>query len=131
MGSSAAEALRPVAELRPDVAFELARRLRDGAGGASPAVILISTYAEKDLVEAIAAGPAVRYVPKPELFRAVIHAALGLPDETEGAGAAVRSAPVEERQHGEDPAMIVLRLGQLQLRQDAVDVFLDRAVGDA
>ena len=90
VASSAAEALRLVAELRPDVAlvdiylgadngFDLARRLADG--GARPAVIMISTYAENDLADAIADSPAVGFVPKSELSRAAIHAALGLPHE--------------------------------------------------
>jgi DNA-binding NarL/FixJ family response regulator len=90
VASSAAEALRLVAELRPDVAlvdiylgadngFDLARRLADG--DARPAVIMISTYAENDLADAIADSPAVGFVPKSELSRAAIHAALGLPHE--------------------------------------------------
>ena len=92
IASSAREAMRLAAELRPDVAlvdiylgpdngFDLARQLREGAHGADPAVILISTYAENDLADAIAASPAVGFVSKSELSRAAIHAALGLPDQ--------------------------------------------------
>ena len=89
MASSAGEAIRLAAELRPDVAlvdiylgredgFDLARRLADGADGHRPAVILISTYAEKDLADVIAASAAAGFLSKSELSGAAIHAALGL-----------------------------------------------------
>jgi DNA-binding NarL/FixJ family response regulator len=92
VASSAAEAIRLAAELRPEVAlvdiylgpdngFDLARRLADGDGAPRPVVLLISTYAEQDLSDLIAESPAVGFVPKSELSRAAIHAALGLPDE--------------------------------------------------
>jgi two-component system, NarL family, nitrate/nitrite response regulator NarL len=92
VASSAAEALRMVADLRPDVVlvdiylgadngFDLARQLAGGDGDAPPAVIMISTYAENDLADAIAESPALGFVPKSELSRAAIHAALGRPEK--------------------------------------------------
>jgi DNA-binding NarL/FixJ family response regulator len=88
VASSAAEAVRLAAELRPDVAlvdiylgredgFDLARRLAAGADGHRPAVILISTYAEKDLADIIAASAAAGFLSKSELSGAALHAVLG------------------------------------------------------
>jgi DNA-binding NarL/FixJ family response regulator len=76
--SSSAEALRRAQELRPDVTLldidlggesglELARRLRDQAGPATAPVILISTHAEQDYAELIAASPAIGFLPKTAL----------------------------------------------------------------
>ena len=76
MASSSAEALRCVAQLRPDVAvvdidlggesgFDLAEQLADGA--AVPSVILTSTHSEQDFADMIAASPALGFVPKVEL----------------------------------------------------------------
>lgn len=87
VASNAADALALAAELEPDLVlvdiylgrddgFELARRLVTGTDGAGPAVILISTYAEKDLADVIAASPAAGFLTKSELSRASIHAAL-------------------------------------------------------
>jgi DNA-binding NarL/FixJ family response regulator len=92
VASTAAEAVRLSAQLQPDVALvdvylgaesgiELARRLAVDHGGPSPAVILISTYSERDLAEVIAGSPAAGFVSKGSLSRAAIHAALGRPDE--------------------------------------------------
>jgi DNA-binding NarL/FixJ family response regulator len=83
----AAEALRLADALQPDVVlvdvylgaddgFELAHRFAERTG-AGPAVLMISTYGEKDLVDLLAASPAVGFVPKSELSGAAIHAALG------------------------------------------------------
>ena len=91
IASSGAEAVRLAAELQPDVAlvdiylgeengFALARRLADGTEGHRPVVILISTYAEKDLADVIAASAAAGFLSKSELSGAAIHAALGLSD---------------------------------------------------
>ena len=74
--STSAEALRQMEELRPDVTLldidlggesglELARRLQDHAGPAP--VILISTHAEQDYAELIAASPAIGFLPKTAL----------------------------------------------------------------
>ncbi|MDQ1497998.1 MAG: hypothetical protein QOI86_1338 [Actinomycetota bacterium] len=88
VASTIAEAVRMVGELQPDVAlvdvylgpedgFDLALRL---AGGPEeefrPAVILISTYAEKDLAEVIAESPAAGFLNKSELSAAAIHTVL-------------------------------------------------------
>ena len=73
VASSSAEALQRAEELRPDVTLldidlggesglELARRLQDHAGPAP--VILISTHAEQDYAELIAASPAIGFLPK-------------------------------------------------------------------
>ncbi len=89
VASTGAEALQRAAELRPDVAlvdiylgeesgFDVARSLAERASGAPSAVILISTYAETDLVDIIATSPAVGFLSKSELSRTAVHAVLGL-----------------------------------------------------
>jgi len=76
VASTGAEALRRAGELRPDVTLvdidlggesglELARRLRDQDGPVP--VILISTHAEQDYAELIAASPAIGFLPKTAL----------------------------------------------------------------
>jgi DNA-binding NarL/FixJ family response regulator len=85
---TSAEALRQVAELRPEVVlvdvmlggesgFELARRLaaqyRDGA----PAVILISTYSAADFAAPIAESPAAGFLPKRDLSADAIRRIVG------------------------------------------------------
>jgi CheY-like chemotaxis protein len=87
VASSGAEALRRVEELQPDVmlldidlgghsGFELARRLHREAGTAPPRVILISTRAEQDYADLIAASPAVGFLSKSALSARTIHALL-------------------------------------------------------
>ena len=72
VASTTAEALERVEELRPDVTlvdvdlgeesgFELARRLTAGP------VVLISTHAEEELTELVAASPAVGFLTKADL----------------------------------------------------------------
>jgi CheY-like chemotaxis protein len=84
--STSADALARDEELRPDLAlvdvdlgeesgFDLARRLVARRG--ETRVVLISTYAEKDLEELIAASPAVGFVSKRELSRQTVEALLG------------------------------------------------------
>jgi DNA-binding NarL/FixJ family response regulator len=69
------EAQRLCGELRPDLAlvdidlggesgFDVAERLCGADAGHRPAVILISTFAEQDLAELIAASPAAGFVSK-------------------------------------------------------------------
>ncbi|HEY6748578.1 MAG TPA: response regulator transcription factor [Mycobacteriales bacterium] len=81
--ATSAEALRLVAELRPDVVLvdidlgpesglELARRL---ARSACP-VILISTYDEEDYADLLADSPALGFIPKAALSAAAIRALL-------------------------------------------------------
>ena len=87
VASSSAEALQRAQELRPDVllldidlggesGLELARRLHQ-AGQAGSAVILISTHAEQDYAELIAASPAVGFLPKIALSATAIRDLLG------------------------------------------------------
>jgi CheY-like chemotaxis protein len=83
VASTAAEALRQIAELRPDVVLldidlgrdsglELARRLHRTGGAGTPAVILISTHREEDYAELIADSPAVGFLAKVALSGAAI-----------------------------------------------------------
>ncbi len=76
VASTIDDALARVEELRPDVVlvdislgsdsgFDLVRRLADGDG--SLPVILISTHAESDYADLIAATPAAGFVSKSEL----------------------------------------------------------------
>jgi CheY-like chemotaxis protein len=78
VASTSAEALQRVQELRPDVTLldidlggesglELARRLHDQPDLAPAPVILISTHAEQDYAELIAASPAVGFLSKTAL----------------------------------------------------------------
>jgi DNA-binding NarL/FixJ family response regulator len=78
VASNSAEALQRVEQLRPDVTLldidlggesglELAQRLHSQAGPASAPVILISTHAEQDYAELIAASPAIGFLPKTAL----------------------------------------------------------------
>jgi CheY-like chemotaxis protein len=78
VASNTADALRRTGELRPDVTLldidlggesglELARRLHGQAGQAPGLVILISTHAEQDYAELIAASPAIGFLPKTSL----------------------------------------------------------------
>ena len=73
--SATAEALRLVAELRPDVVlvdidlggesgFELARRLDRQPGHPPAPVILISTHDEEDYADLLADSPAVGFLSK-------------------------------------------------------------------
>jgi DNA-binding NarL/FixJ family response regulator len=88
VASTGAEALRRVAELRPDVTlvdidlggqsgFDVVRLLNRDAGVAAARMILISTHAEDDYAELIAASPAAGFLPKTALSAAAIRALLG------------------------------------------------------
>jgi DNA-binding NarL/FixJ family response regulator len=83
VASTSAEALARAAALRPDVTLvdvdlggesglELARRLHDQAGPARAPVILISTHAEADYAELVAASPAVGFLAKVALSAGAI-----------------------------------------------------------
>lgn len=88
VASSGAEAARRAGELHPDVVlvdielggesgFELARRLHDASRTRvssvdGPRIILISTHAERDFEELIAASPAVGFLPKSSLSAGAI-----------------------------------------------------------
>jgi CheY-like chemotaxis protein len=78
LASTGSEALRRADELRPDVAlvdielgaesgFDVARLLGETPHLEPLPVVLISTYAEHDFVDLIAASPAVGFVSKADL----------------------------------------------------------------
>ena len=86
VAANGADALRRTTELRPDVTLvdidlggesglELARRRHDQAGQVPP-VILISTHAEQDYAELIAASPAIGFLAKTALSADAIHGLL-------------------------------------------------------
>jgi CheY-like chemotaxis protein len=83
VASTSADALQRAEELRPDVALvdidlggesglELARRLHRQAPRTPAPVILISTHAEQDYAELIAASPAVGFLAKTALSAAAV-----------------------------------------------------------
>jgi DNA-binding NarL/FixJ family response regulator len=83
VASTSAEALRQAQALRPDVVlvdislgeesgFDLARSLVEGDLGYQPEVVLISTLAEEDVADLIAASPAAGFLPKAELSASAI-----------------------------------------------------------
>lgn len=88
VAGSVTEALASAAELQPDVmlvdiqlgnddGFDIAAQLE----GSPVSVVLISTYAESDVAELMAASPAVGFLSKMELSRSAIEALLdGRPD---------------------------------------------------
>ena len=94
MATSDADAVRLFASLQPDVVLvdiflgeesglQLARRLVEDGLGKRATVILISTHAEADLGDLIAASPAAGFLPKTELSANAIRevvAASGHPD---------------------------------------------------
>lgn len=88
VASTGAEAVQQAEELRPDVllldidlgeesGFELAQRLQVEAGVSASSVILISTHAEEDFADLIAATPVAGFVPKAELSVGAIRDVLG------------------------------------------------------
>src|SRR5437868_4368185 len=85
VATTSSEALRLEEELRPDVVlvdirlgdesgFDLARRL-------SGTVILISTHAQSEYAEQIAASPAAGFIPKAELSASAILGLAGAPTD--------------------------------------------------
>jgi len=83
VASTGAEALRRVTELRPDVTlvhidlggqsgFDVVRQLHRDADVTAAQLILISTHAEDDYAELIAASPAAGFLPKTALSAAAI-----------------------------------------------------------
>jgi DNA-binding NarL/FixJ family response regulator len=89
---SAAEGLRQIAELRPDVAlididlggesgFELARQLsKEPRGATGPHVILISTHDEAEYADLIQASSAIGFLAKSDLSAASIRRMLAAID---------------------------------------------------
>ena len=93
VATSGDEALRVVAELRPDVTlldidlggesgFDVARRLADGGDSGSGELILISTHSEEDLVDLIKESPAIGFLGKPSLSATTIKRMLETPRST-------------------------------------------------
>lgn len=83
VASTCAEALREAEALRPDVilvdislgnesGFDLARLLLEDGHGGDAAVVLISTMAEEDVADLIAASPAAGFLSKTELSASAI-----------------------------------------------------------
>jgi len=88
MALSAAEALRRVGEVSPDVVlvdveladesgFDVARQLVEHVPD-GPSVILVSTHAEEDLAELIDESPAIGFLPKAALSAPAIRGLLNL-----------------------------------------------------
>jgi DNA-binding NarL/FixJ family response regulator len=93
VASTGAEALERADELRPEVmlvdidlgdesGFDVAQRLAAAADGGAR-VILISTYAETDFADLIAASPAVGFLSKSDLSASAIS---GILESTSGEG---------------------------------------------
>src|SRR3954464_13113843 len=83
VATSGDEALRAVAELRPDVTlldidlggesgFDVARRLADDRDSGAGQLILISTHSEEDLMDLIKESPAIGFLGKPSLSATTI-----------------------------------------------------------
>jgi CheY-like chemotaxis protein len=98
VASTISQALQQAERLRPDVTlvdidladesgFELARRLQQAARSWPSRVILVSTHAEDDFADLIAASPAVGFLSKADLSAGAIRDLLDL----EGDGAAARA----------------------------------------
>jgi CheY-like chemotaxis protein len=98
---TSADALRQLEALRPDVVLvdvflgeesglELTRRLAEDGLSDEATVILISTHAEADLGDLIAASPAAGFVSKAELsaeaIRRIVDGSSGSPAPTERRG---------------------------------------------
>jgi CheY-like chemotaxis protein len=83
VASTSAEALRQVDALRPDVVLvdivlgaESGLELVARIGSRGPLTVLISTHAQADFAELVAASPAVGFVAKAELSGDAIRAVL-------------------------------------------------------
>ena len=107
-----AEALQQAQALRPDVVlvdislgdesgFELTRRLVDDL---RTRVVLISTRAEDDYADLVATSPAVGFLSKSQLSAGALRELLS--GENPGL------ARFQERDDGQNAAMIVVRLGE-------------------
>jgi CheY-like chemotaxis protein len=87
VATNGVDASRQVAELQPDVTlvdvnlgnedgFDVARSLAAANDGTPTRVILISTYAEKDLVDSAPSGRALPFLSKTDLSGSAIRAVL-------------------------------------------------------
>jgi DNA-binding NarL/FixJ family response regulator len=97
VASTAAEALQRAEELRPDVVlldidlggasgFAVARDLHRSASPVRPTVILVSTHAEQDYADLVAASPAVGFLPKAALSAGAVRALLAGWDDGDPGG---------------------------------------------
>ena len=88
IASTGDDALLRAEEVRPDVVlvditlgaesgFDVARRLVEEGRGGRSTVILISTHAEADFEDLIAASPAIGFLPKSRLSATAISEILG------------------------------------------------------
>ena len=88
VAASGDEAVQLVDAHRPDLAlvdislgeesgFDVARRLVDGSNAGAPAIILVSTYDEREFSGRIAASPALGFIAKTSLSAARIRELLG------------------------------------------------------
>jgi DNA-binding NarL/FixJ family response regulator len=112
---SGAEAIRQIAELRPDVAlididlcgesgFELARRLHDQPGQASvPHLILISTHDESEYADLIEASSAIGFVSKIDLSAATIRRMLTTVNESSPGAPSRSDGQQHDRRNQADP----------------------------
>jgi CheY-like chemotaxis protein len=90
IATSSAEGLQCIKDLPPDVTlvdidlgeesgFDVVEQLhRNGESGAAVPTILISTHAEEDFAELVAASPALAFIPKSALSGNAIRDVLGL-----------------------------------------------------
>jgi DNA-binding NarL/FixJ family response regulator len=103
VASTTAEALQGVEELRPDVTlvdiglggesgFELARQIHGKASRAPSQVVLISTHAEVDYADLIAASPAVGFVSKAALSASAIRELLESRGDGQASGSGQRAS---------------------------------------
>lgn len=95
VASNGTEATDRVEQLRPDVVLvdidlggesgiDVAGRLHRAGSSSPPRIILISTHAEQDYADLIAASPAIGFLSKSDLSAAAIH---DLVDRDDAAGA--------------------------------------------
>ena len=89
VATSSAEGLQCVNDLRPDVTlvdidlgeesgFDVVEQLHRNGSVAAVPTILISTHAEEDFAELVAASPALAFIPKAALSGNAIRNVLGL-----------------------------------------------------
>ena len=87
--TSSAEGLQRIKELRPDVTlvdidlgdesgFDVVEKLHLNGSGTAVPTILISTHAEEDFAEMVAASSALAFIPKAVLSGSAIRDVLGL-----------------------------------------------------
>ena len=97
MARTSAEAVKLVAELRPDVVLvdmalgdecglDLAQLLAQRGCAAAPVVILISAYSPRDVAELVAASPAAGFLPKSDLSSDAIRQIVASSDRAAAGG---------------------------------------------